>query len=112
MKYMDPPLPGPNPCLIEKMPEIRMPRYIPPEEDFWKVYNIAGEQDQIMLLMFLYTAARRGEVFKLTWNDIDFINNQLRLKTRKRRDGTEEYNWLPMIKELREPLRWWGKTTN
>jgi hypothetical protein len=68
MKYMDPPLPGPNPCLVDKMPEERQPRYVPPEEDFWKVFEIAGGQDKVMLLAFLHSAARRGEIFRLDWS--------------------------------------------
>ena len=67
MKYMDPVLPAPNPCLVEKMPEIRKPRYVPPEEDFWKIYHVAEGQDKIMLLTLLHLAARRGEIFRLTW---------------------------------------------
>ena len=38
MKYHEPRLPGPNPCLVDKMPEVRHPRYVPPEDDFWQVY--------------------------------------------------------------------------
>jgi integrase len=108
MKYMDPPLPGPNPCLVDRMPEIRQPRYVPPEEDFWKVYEKAEGQDQIMLLAFLHLAARRGEIFRMTWSDVDFGNNRVRLWTRKRQGGSYEYDWLPMTKELRKYLmQWW-----
>ncbi len=108
MKYMEPGLPAPNPFLVEKMPEKRQPRYIPPEEDFWKVYGVAEEgQDQVILLTLLHLAARRGEVFRLTWADIDFGNSRVRLGTRKRMDGTLEYDWLPMTKELRQAIRWW-----
>ncbi|WP_054033657.1 tyrosine-type recombinase/integrase [Desulfatitalea tepidiphila] len=107
MKYMDPPLPGPNPCLVERMPEIRQPRYVPPDEDFWKVYALAEGQDKVMLLAFLHLAARRSEIFRLTWEDIDFANNRVRIWTRKRHGGTYEYDWLPMTKELRKSMRWW-----
>ena len=107
MKYMKPPLPGPNPCLVDRMPEKRHPRYVPPEEDFWKVYDVAEGQDRVLLLVFLHLAARRGEIFRLTWSDIDFGTNRVRLWTRKRMDGTYEYDWLPMTRELRESLRWW-----
>jgi len=107
MKYMKPPLQGPNPCLVDRMPEKRQPRYVPPEEDFWKVYDVAEGQDRVMLLAILYLAARRGEIFRLEWADIDFGNNRARLWTRKRMDGTYEYDWLPMTKELRKSLRWW-----
>lgn len=107
VKYMDPPLPAPNPCQIDKMPEKRQPRYVPPEEDFWKIYEVAEGQDRVMFLAFLHLAARRGEIFRLTWSDVDFINNRIRLNTRKRRGSTLEYDWLPMTTELRDALRWW-----
>jgi integrase len=89
------------------MPEVRNPRYIPPEEDFWKVYALAEGQDQVMLLTVLHLAPRRGEVFRMEWSDVDFINNRVRLWTRKRKDGAYEYDWLPMTKDLRNSLRWW-----
>ena len=107
MKYMKPTLPGPNPCLVDRMPEVRHPRYVPPEEDFWKVYDTAKGQDKVMLLAFLHIAARRSEIFRLTWADVDFGNNRVRLWTRKRMDGTLESDWLPMTEELRKSLRWW-----
>lgn len=107
MKYMDPPLPGPNPCLVERMPEVRQPRYVPPEEDFWKIYEIAQGQDKVMLLAFLHLAARRGEIFRMTLEDVDFGNSRIRLWTRKRQGGTYEYDWLPMTRELRKSLLWW-----
>ncbi|MCB2168160.1 MAG: site-specific integrase [Deltaproteobacteria bacterium] len=107
MKYMDPVLPAPNPCLVERMPEIRQPRYVPAEEDFWKIYSVAEGQDKVMLLAFLHLAARRGEIFRLTWADVDFGASRIRLWTRKRQDGTFEYDWLPMTKDLRRSLRWW-----
>jgi integrase len=107
MKYLDPPLPGPSPCLVDRMPEIRTPRYVLPEEDFWKIYAVANGQDKVMLLIFLYLAARRGEIFRLAWQDIDFGNDRVRLWTRKRKNGSFEWDWLPMTKELRKSLRWW-----
>jgi integrase len=107
MKYLNPPLPGPNPCLVDRMPEIRHPRYVPPEEDFWKIYSVAEGQDKVMLLTFLHLAARRGEIFRLTWKDVDFGNDRIRLWTRKRKDGSFEWDLLPMTKELRKSLRWW-----
>lgn len=107
MKYLNPPLPGPNPCLVEKMPEVRTPRYIPPAEDFWKIYEIAEGQDKVMLLTFLHLAARRGEVFRMTWADVDFGDSRVRLWTRKRHGGTYEFDWLPMTRELRRTLLWW-----
>ena len=60
-----------------------------------------------MLTAFLHLAARRGELFRLTWSDVDFGNKIVCLWTRKRTDGSYEYDWLPMTTELRGSLRWW-----
>lgn len=93
---------------VDKFPEKRSPRYVPPENDFWKIYRIAKGQDQVMLLTFLHLAARRKEVFNLTWEDIDFDQSQIRVWTSKRRGGTKEFDWLPMTSELKKILkRWW-----
>ena len=107
MEYIEPRLPTPNPCLIRKMPEVREPRYIPSEEDFWKVYENAEGQDQLMLMTFLHLAGRRGEIFRLKTDDLDFENARVRLWTRKRKGGNFEADWLPMTTELREALIWW-----
>jgi integrase len=108
MEYMNPKLPGPkNPCRVTKVSEVRSPRYVPPEDDFWKVYNLVSGQDRVILLAFLHLAARRGEIFRLTWDDVDFNNDQIRLWTRKRRGGDLEYDWLPLTKVLKQALIWW-----
>jgi integrase len=98
-KYLEG-FPTSNPCQVEKFPEIRQPRYVPSEADFWKVYEIAKGQDQLMLLTYLHLAARRGELFRLTWEDVDFSGGLVRLWTRKRQEGSYEYDWLPMTDEL------------
>jgi integrase len=107
LRYMDPPLPKDNPFDIVKMPEIRSPRYVPTLEDFWKVYNVAEGQDKVMLLACLFLAARRGEIFRLKVQDLDFENDKVRLWTRKREDGNLEYDWLPMGTKLRESFNYW-----
>jgi integrase len=101
MKYMKPQLPGPNPCAVERMQEIRHPRYVPPEEDVWRVYDAAEGQDQVMMLAYIHLCARRRELFRLRWeDDVDFGNRRIRLSTRKRQDGSMEYDWLPMTDDL------------
>ena len=110
VKYMTPALPKENPFDIEKMPEIRSPRYVPPLDDFWKVYGVSEGQDKVMLLACLFLAARRGEIFRLKIGDLDFVNDQLRLSTRKREDGNWEFDWLPMVPKLKESFQWWLNT--
>jgi len=94
---------------VPRFSEKRSPRYIPPEEDFWKIYNVAEGQDKIMLLTFLYLGARRKEVFNLKWSDIDFENNKVRLWTQKRQGGTLESDLLPMVSDLAAMLKNWKK---
>ena len=52
----------PNPFRhVEKLPENSEPHYVPPVEDFWKIYAVADEVDRAMLLSLLYTGGRRSE---------------------------------------------------
>ena len=103
MKYLG--LPSPNPCLVERFPEERHERYVPSEKDFWRVYDVAeSEQDQVMLLAYLHLAARKTELFKLQWKDVDFADSKVRLYTRKRRDGSLEFDWLPTTDSLYDAL--------
>ncbi|MEW5773811.1 MAG: tyrosine-type recombinase/integrase [Thermodesulfobacteriota bacterium] len=57
-----------------------------------------------MLLSHLYLAARRGELFRLEWSDVDFAGERVRLGTRKRKDGSMKYEWIPMAGELYDSL--------
>lgn len=93
-------LPVKNPWQVDRFSETRQKRYVPPERDFWKVYEVAEGEDQMMLLTYLHTAGRRGEIFQLRWEDVDFGDSQIRLGTRKRTDGSLEWDWLPMTDEL------------
>ena len=97
--------------LVEKFPEERAPRYVPPEEDFWTAFALTKGQDRVLLTAFLHLAARRGELFRLTWEDVDFINGQVALKTMKTRNGSWKVDNLPMTDELRSALlgHWEGR---
>lgn len=99
----------PNPFReVDKFSAEEAKRYVPPEKDFWKVYNCAEGQDRIMLLAFFYLAARRSEIFDLTWEDVDLVHNKIRLGTKKRKGGNKEYDWLPMTSTLKDALsQWW-----
>ena len=104
LKYVDY-FPSGNPCFVDRFPEERKRRYVPSEKDFWAVYNqAASEQDRVMLLAYLHLGARRSEIFKLRWADIDFSGQQIRLYTRKRRDGSLEYDWIPLTESLQQEL--------
>ncbi len=74
--------------------------YVPPEADFWKVVDVSRGQDWVMLFTFLHTAARRNEVYRLKWGDIDFGGQRTRLGTRKAGGGSLVHEWIPMTGEL------------
>ena len=82
-------------------------RYVPPEEDVIKVLQQAHGQDLVMLLTYYYTGARRGEVFRLLWSDVNFDSGSIRLVDHKGRDGSSRARWVPMHPELAKALRWW-----
>ena len=103
IKYMG--MPTPNPCLVDRFPENRSRRYVPSERDFWKACDHAEcDQDRVMLMAYLHTGARRAELFKLQWQDVDFGKGALTLGTRKRMDGSMKYDELPMTDELYNEL--------
>ncbi len=103
VKYLG--LPSANPFLqAERFPESRSPRYIPPVTDFEKVLEAATGQDKLLLLALLYLAARKGELFRLRWDDVDFSSGTVRLGTKKRKDGSMEYAEIPMASELYEAM--------
>lgn len=103
IKYFE--LPPMNPCMVERFPETHQVRYVPSESDFWKVFEVAeSAQDKVMLLAYLHLAARRCELFALRWQDVDFTEQRVRLYTRKRKDGSLEFDWLPMTDHLHDAL--------
>lgn len=102
-KYMA--LPEANPFrACEKMAEEQRERYVPPQPDYWLVYNAARPADRVYLLAALHTAARKGELHRLQWGDVDLANKRIRLGTRKRKGGNMEYNWIPLTSQLAEAL--------
>lgn len=92
---------------IKPFPVEREDRYVPPEEDIIKVLQVAQGQDLVMLLAFYYTGARRGEIFRLTWADVDFQAGTIRLTDHKAGSGRKRTRWLPMHPTLADALRWW-----
>jgi integrase len=54
-----------------------------------------------------FTGARRSEVFRLTWEDVDLVAGKIRLKDHKAGGGAERVRWLVMHPELIKALSWW-----
>ncbi len=84
-------------------------RYVPPEEDVIKVLQQATGQDLILLLTLYFTGARRGEIFKLQWQDVNLDEEKIRLSDNKAGNGQKRVRWLQMHPELVRALTWWKK---
>ena len=111
---------GECPWDIERYKEERSDKYVPPEDDFWAVYDLMPKvptsysrtrghfvmepHRQRMMLAYLHTGARKSEVFNLRWDDVDFKRARVRLWTRKR-DGGLEFDWIPMTEQLADTLQ-------
>ncbi len=110
---------GECPWDIERYKEEKRGKYVPSEEDFWKVYELMDEvptshsqsteqyakepHRKRMVLAYLHTGARKSELFNLRWDDVDFSDRRVRLWTRKR-DGGLEFDWIPMTEQLAATL--------
>lgn len=95
-----------NPFDVKKKPEVQHHRYVPPFNDFKKVVELAAPgQDRILLQVYFLTAARKGEIFKLEWEHVNFELMQVGLLTRKRENGNYELDWQAMSPSLADELR-------
>ena len=78
------------------------------DPDILKILQAATREERVFLQAYLQTGARRSEIFRWTWNDdVNFEKREVRLGTRKTRDGSMEHEWLPMSDELHGELWWW-----
>ena len=84
-------------------------RYVPPDDDVAAVLAQAKGQDAVMLLAYIQTGARKGELFRLTWNDVDLENKRVKLIDRKGGDGAYRERWRGINDDLVESLNWWQK---
>ncbi len=97
---------GENPFqAVQRYAENRRDRYVPTPEDFAKVLARQTGQDRTMLLAALHLAARKGELFRLSWDDVDFSGGKVRLTSRKTRSGSWKQDWLPVTPELKACLQ-------
>ena len=105
MKYLNLPLLNPF-THVERFAEERQERYMPTLEEFWRVFDVCPTgQDQLMLRMYLETGARREELFRLGWKDVDFKKKSVRLTWRKNKKGQWEEAWLPVRDEFMDLLK-------
>jgi len=92
---------------VKRFPVENGQRYVPPEEDVVKVIREARGQDLVLLLTLYYTGARKGEVFRLTWADVNLDERKIRLTDNKAHTGQTRVRWLDIHPELAKALSWW-----
>lgn len=105
VRFLD--LPEKNPFdRVPRFAEHREPRRVPTMAEFLLVYNAAPkDQDKLMLWAYLQTGARRDELFRLQWKDIDFPGKRMSLTSRKNVAGEWRSAWIPISDELIEMMR-------
>ena len=93
-----------NPAFgIERFPETKQKRYIPPEEDIQKVLDLAKPLDRLYLLVVAHTLGRIRSVNQLKWEDVhkDYVS----LYTRKSKNSDLKEIRVPMNEVLRSVLK-------
>jgi integrase len=100
-------MPRPNPFLeVERLAENRHERHMPPLKDVLKVIDhTETEQDRLMLWLYLQTGARREELFRLKWKDVDLQEHRVRLWWRKNNLGEWKGQWVPVKEDTSASLK-------
>ena len=76
----------------------------PPKEDILRVILAADPDTQDYLWTLALTLARKGEIDQIEWDDVDFENSMVWLRTRKKKGGNEEPRPVPMLERLYDVL--------
>lgn len=98
-----------NPCTtIDKYTENPFIKYVPPKEDINKVLLAAEGLSKDFLTCLFYSGGRKSEISKLKWEDVNFDQNNIRLWTRKRKNGVMEPRFIAMPLPVQKTLeRMW-----
>lgn len=86
---------------VKPYPEEEEFKYVPPPEDVEAVLDEAKPWERRLLLFLLRTGARIGELYQLTWDDVNIERKTLLLWTRKRKGGSRQSRAIPLSDNLR-----------
>ena len=89
---------------IKMYGEEEFQKQIPTREDLDAVLRIAESWEKHLLTLLLHTGARVGEVFQLTWTDVNFEPGTIVLWTRKRKGGSRQSRLVPMSRTVKDIL--------
>ena len=85
---------------IRFLPVERKLRHVPSQEDILRVIHAAEPDDQSYLWVFRETLGRMSEINRLTWDDVNFEEKFVTLRTRKKKGGNLTPRKIPMNSRL------------
>lgn len=95
-------------AFTDYFPHDRKAQFTPTIEMVLHLIASATRKERVFLYSYIYTGARRSEIYRWKWaEDINFEQQTYRLTTRKTRDGNLEEQWFKMPPELYDELIWW-----
>lgn len=96
-------------AMIEKANEERKPQRVPDEEEMARLLAAADRYDRNMIIAFCVTGARKSELLRMTWQDVNFEKGFVTLWNKKGRGGWKERQ-APMDNVLKRVLEDQWKT--
>jgi site-specific recombinase XerD len=94
-------------CGIQTLAAEERIKYIPPIEDFMKVYMVASPIEKRLLSLLFCTAARVNEILNLKWTDV--TPSHLILRSRKHKGGDLRERRIPLNDVTKEALSFLGQ---
>lgn len=79
-------------------------KYIPPEEDLKKVLDLAPKNFRDYLVTIIHSAARMREINRLRWEDVNFNEDYIVLRTRKAKNSKVSERKVPLTRTLKSVL--------
>lgn len=90
-----------NPLKVKKPKVKKSPhRFLSLEEIRRLIQSSKNEIVFAPIMLALYTGARKSEIKRLQWSDIDFINNRILIRAGK----TENFRYVPLVQKLKRFL--------
>jgi integrase len=95
---------------IKRIPRDRKPQRVPSDKDVARILAATDRWDRNFIIVFLTTGARKGEVLRMSWEDVDFERRRVQLWTRKSRTRELTSRWVEMGETLFNALQDQWKT--
>ncbi len=90
-----------NPLKVKKPKVKKSPhRFLSLEEIKRLIENSKDEIIFAPMMFALYTGARKSEIKRMQWSDIDFVNNRILIRAGK----TENFRYVPLVPKLKRIL--------